>query len=111
MAEWAARLRYAYADALLAAGRREEAREWFARAAAADPEDLTDANERLLELDGVVLEEDETEDETEDGTEDGTEGGTGRDRNHVSRQCADQGRGRGEGCERRRIRRRLRPRN
>jgi tetratricopeptide (TPR) repeat protein len=63
-AEWAARLRYAYADALLAAGRREEAREWFARAAAADPEDLTDANERLLELDGVVLEEDETEDET-----------------------------------------------
>src|SRR4029453_17708778 len=32
-AEWAARLRYAYADALLAAGRREEAREWFSRAA------------------------------------------------------------------------------
>jgi tetratricopeptide (TPR) repeat protein len=71
-AEWAARLRYAYADALLAAGRREEAREWFARAAAADPEDLTDANERLLELDGVVLEEDETDDDEESqDTEDG----------------------------------------
>ena len=64
-AEWAARLRYAYADALLAAGRREEAREWFSRAAAADPEDLTDANERMLELDGVVLEDDDdVEDES-----------------------------------------------
>jgi len=57
-AEWAARLRYAYADALLAAGRREEAREWFSRAAAADPENLTDATERMLELDGVVLDDD-----------------------------------------------------
>ncbi|MEU4570113.1 Replicase polyprotein 1ab [Micromonospora sp. NPDC023956] len=58
---WTARLRYAYADALLAAGRREEAREWFARAAEADPEAETDAAERLLELDGVVLEGDEEE--------------------------------------------------
>ena len=53
-AEWAARLRYAYADALLAAGRRDEAREWFARAAAVDEDQLTDAAERLLELDGVT---------------------------------------------------------
>ncbi len=29
---WTARLRYAYADALLAAGREDEAREWFAKA-------------------------------------------------------------------------------
>jgi tetratricopeptide (TPR) repeat protein len=57
-AEWAARLRYAYADALLAAGRREEAREWFARAAAVDHDDMTDAAERLLDLDGVTLEDD-----------------------------------------------------
>lgn len=52
---WAARLRYAYADALLAVGRRAEAREWFARAAEADQEAETDVAERLLELDGVVL--------------------------------------------------------
>ncbi|WP_444542448.1 tetratricopeptide repeat protein [Couchioplanes azureus] len=64
-AEWAARLRYAYADALLAAGRREEAREWFSRAAAADEDDLTDAAERLLELDGVTIEGDE-DDEDDD---------------------------------------------
>ncbi|WP_306215704.1 tetratricopeptide repeat protein [Actinoplanes sp. RD1] len=63
-ADWAARLRYAYADALLAAGRRDEAREWFSRAAAADEDDLTDAAERLLELDGVTIEgDDEDEDE------------------------------------------------
>ena len=65
-AEWAARLRYAYADALLAAGRRDEAREWFARAAAVDDDQLTDAAERLLELDGVTIEGDEDEDEEAD---------------------------------------------
>ncbi|MEV4352027.1 Replicase polyprotein 1ab [Actinoplanes sp. NPDC049596] len=62
-ADWAARLRYAYADALLAAGRRDEAREWFSRAAAVDDDQLTDAAERLLELDGVSIEGDEPEDE------------------------------------------------
>jgi tetratricopeptide (TPR) repeat protein len=66
-AEWAVRLRYAYADALLAAGRRDEAREWFARAAAADDDNLTDAAERLLELDGVTIEGDDPEDEDEAG--------------------------------------------
>ncbi|WP_084599448.1 hypothetical protein [Actinoplanes subtropicus] len=65
-ADWAARLRYAYADALLAADRREEAREWFSRAAAVDEEQLTDATERLLELDGITIEGDEDEDEDED---------------------------------------------
>ncbi|MFI5898091.1 hypothetical protein ACIA5D_49215 [Actinoplanes sp. NPDC051513] len=67
-AEWAARLRYAYADALLAAGRRDEAREWFSRAAAVDEDQLTDATERLLELDGITLEEDE-DDADEDADE------------------------------------------
>jgi HAD superfamily hydrolase (TIGR01450 family) len=61
-APWAARLRYAYADALLDAGRAPEAREWFARAAAADEQVRTDAAERLLDLDGVVLEEAPEED-------------------------------------------------
>lgn len=60
---WAARLRYAYADALLAVGRREEAREWFSRAADVDAESETAAAERLLELDGVVIEGDDEEDE------------------------------------------------
>ncbi len=60
---WAARLRYAYADALLAVGRREEAREWFSRAADLDAEGETDAAERLLELDGVIIEGDDEEDE------------------------------------------------
>ncbi|MEE1943217.1 hypothetical protein V1L54_28085 [Streptomyces sp. TRM 70361] len=50
---WTARLRYAYADALLAVGREEEAREWFARAIEADQGGATDASDRLAELDGV----------------------------------------------------------
>ncbi|MCX4619324.1 tetratricopeptide repeat protein [Streptomyces albogriseolus] len=64
---WTARLRYAYADALLAAGREGEAREWFAKAVEADRDGSTDASDRLAELDGVefmdALVEDEDEDE------------------------------------------------
>lgn len=52
---WSARLAYAYADALLEAGRPKEAREWFSRAVDVDEELQTDAAERLAELDGVVL--------------------------------------------------------
>ena len=54
---WSARLFYAYADALLAAGRAEEARDAFARAAAADTGGETDAAERLDELDGIEFED------------------------------------------------------
>ncbi|MEE6262638.1 hypothetical protein V1633_35580 [Plantactinospora sonchi] len=63
---WAARLRYAYADSLLAVNRREEAREWFARAADADEYGETDAAERLLELDGVVIEGDDLDEDEDD---------------------------------------------
>lgn len=63
-ADWLARLRYAYADALLAVGRRDEARTWFERAAAADPEARTEAQERLDELDGVVFAEEDGDLET-----------------------------------------------
>ena len=49
------RLHYAYADALLAMGREEEAREWFLKALEGDAEGDTDAVERLEELDGVVV--------------------------------------------------------
>jgi hypothetical protein len=76
-AEWAARLRYAYADALLAADRRDEAREWFSRAAAVDEDQLTDATERLLELDGITIDDDEDEDE--DDLRDAAEGGDDED--------------------------------
>ena len=44
--EWAVRLRYAYADALHTAGRKEEATEWFGKCAAIDHDELTDAAER-----------------------------------------------------------------
>ncbi|MEU6767573.1 hypothetical protein ABZ916_34345 [Streptomyces sp. NPDC046853] len=50
---WTARLRYAYADALLAAGREDEAREWFAKVIESDKDGSTDASDRLAELDGV----------------------------------------------------------
>ncbi len=52
---WVARLRYAYADALDAAGRSVEAKAWFERAADADADGETGAAERLAELDGVTF--------------------------------------------------------
>ncbi|MFI8349373.1 hypothetical protein [Streptomyces sp. NPDC085596] len=65
---WTARLRYAYADALLAAGRESEAREWFGKAVEADRDGSTDASDRLAELDGVefvdAMDEDDAETET-----------------------------------------------
>ncbi|KJY28620.1 tetratricopeptide TPR_4 [Streptomyces katrae] len=79
---WTARLRYAYADALLAAGREDEAREWFAKTLEADKDGATDASDRLAEIDGVefvdaaALEEDadledlgDEDDEDEDAAE------------------------------------------
>ncbi|HSS67689.1 MAG TPA: hypothetical protein VLK34_04005 [Nocardioidaceae bacterium] len=51
-ASWAPRIRYAYAEAMLADGQDSQAREWFERAAGVDPEQITDAEERLAELDG-----------------------------------------------------------
>ncbi len=45
-----ARIRYAYADILEELGRLDEAAEWFARAAAADVDEETDAEERLAAL-------------------------------------------------------------
>ena len=66
---WTTRLAYAYAETLLAVGREEDARTWFARAADTDTELETDAADRLAELDGVILtdllegEEDEDDDE------------------------------------------------
>jgi hypothetical protein len=51
----ATRLRYAYADALLAGGREGDALEWFHRAASSDRESMTDAAVRAAELEGIEL--------------------------------------------------------
>ncbi|WP_442971161.1 MULTISPECIES: hypothetical protein [unclassified Rhodococcus (in: high G+C Gram-positive bacteria)] len=48
----AARLYYAYADALVAAGRADDGVQWFLRAAGADVEGETDAEDRVDELTG-----------------------------------------------------------
>ncbi len=59
-AEWLARLRYCYADLLVARGDTtrndaDQARTWFALAAEVDVDGVTDAVDRLLDLDGVSL--------------------------------------------------------
>ncbi|MFJ4411610.1 hypothetical protein [Streptomyces sp. NPDC088910] len=67
---WTARLRYAYADALLRVGREREGRDWFAKALEADHNGTTDASDRLAQLDGVefvdaIDEDDAAESESE----------------------------------------------
>lgn len=47
---WSGRLFYAYADALAATGRQDEAVRWFVAAADADEDGDTDAAERAMEL-------------------------------------------------------------
>lgn len=47
---WVVRLRYAYADTLLAAGRTEDALAWFHRTHAIDSDEITDAAARATEL-------------------------------------------------------------
>ncbi|MER5398454.1 hypothetical protein [Streptomyces sp. NPDC002599] len=73
---WTARLRYAYADALLAAGREGEAREWFAKTVESDKDGSTDASDRLAELDGVEFVDVLVEDDEEAGNGDATETAT-----------------------------------
>jgi tetratricopeptide (TPR) repeat protein len=64
---WTARLRYAYADALLAVGREGEARDWFGKALEADHHGTTDASDRLAQLDGLEF-TDAFEGDEEDGS-------------------------------------------
>lgn len=65
---WVVRLRYAYADLLLKAGRREDAIVWFHRTAGIDGGGITDAADRLLELEGVTVQD--TYDHDTDGDAD-----------------------------------------
>jgi tetratricopeptide (TPR) repeat protein len=78
-----ARLYYAYADALLEAGREDEAREWFGRAASADVDGDTDAAERYEELDDYCFDDlhatAELEDDAEDDRVDSNDDDDGRD--------------------------------
>ncbi|HSE55644.1 MAG TPA: tetratricopeptide repeat protein [Nocardioidaceae bacterium] len=69
-ADWVVRLRYAYADTLLAAGRTDDAVEWFHRTAGIDGEGVTDAAERLAELEGLVV-TDTAEVDTDEPSEQG----------------------------------------
>lgn len=58
---WSARLFYAYADNLAAAGRTDEAIQWFLNAAQADDDEETDAAYRAVELsdpDAVLVHDD-----------------------------------------------------
>jgi hypothetical protein len=63
---WSARLFYAYADNLLAAGRESDAVEWFVHAADVDDEGETDAAVRLAELTGAPVPDDVAVDVEED---------------------------------------------
>jgi tetratricopeptide (TPR) repeat protein len=80
--DWLPRLRFAYAAALEAVGRHDEARTWFERAAEADPDGLTDAAERVAELDGVVFLDAEDAEDAEDADVD-TGADTGADTGDV----------------------------
>ncbi|MBU6348412.1 MAG: hypothetical protein KGQ38_07360, partial [Actinomycetales bacterium] len=51
---WAARIRYTYADVLTKLGQTAEAIEWFHRAAAVDVDQMTDADERIEELEALA---------------------------------------------------------
>ena len=55
---WSARLFYAYADNLLAAGRESDALQWFVHAADADVDGETDADLRIADLTGEPLADD-----------------------------------------------------
>jgi tetratricopeptide (TPR) repeat protein len=44
------RLKYAYAEALLAMGDKDKARDWFVKTALADVDDLTDAADRAVQI-------------------------------------------------------------
>jgi len=68
---WVARLRSAYADALAAVGREQDARRWLELAADADEDGSTGAADRLAELDGLFLVDLEEDDEDSDTSGDG----------------------------------------
>ena len=73
---WSARLFYAYADNLLAAGRESDALQWFVHASDADVDGQTDAEARIAELTGEPLVDDGIEFAVEDALPDEAEQAT-----------------------------------
>lgn len=69
-APWAARVYYAFADALEADGKGDQAQEWLARAAAADVEAQTDAAERLGAFDAEFIDLDDLPDVADEASDD-----------------------------------------
>jgi hypothetical protein len=65
-----ARLRYGYADLLERTGDPDQAERWFDAVVRLDPEDTTDAADRLAAIRGIVIEYDDSEDEFEDDEDD-----------------------------------------
>jgi hypothetical protein len=53
-ATWVVRLRYTYADTLLAAGRPHDALEWFHRTEAIDADETTDAATRATTIEKTL---------------------------------------------------------
>ncbi|MGL5405718.1 MAG: hypothetical protein ACRDAX_02845 [Propionibacteriaceae bacterium] len=70
-----ARLRFAYAEALLRRNKEDHARKWLETAIRLDPEDESGAAERLAELDGIEDFELFIDDEDEDDEEQEVEAG------------------------------------
>ncbi|HET9872586.1 MAG TPA: hypothetical protein VFP89_08335 [Propionibacteriaceae bacterium] len=92
-----ARLRYAYADVLAALGREADARSWFLAAARLDHEGETDAAARVDQIDGLVIDFDDSEEKSDvdEGlkTEDdpgGDEGGSHAERHGRSEPWIDE---------------------
>jgi tetratricopeptide (TPR) repeat protein len=67
-----ARLRYAYADLLERTGDGEQAERWFDAVVRLDPDQTTDAADRVAALRGLVIDYDETEDDVEDEPDEGS---------------------------------------
>jgi tetratricopeptide (TPR) repeat protein len=70
-----ARLYYAYADALLQADQNSDARQWFSDAVKLDLDQETDAQQRIEELDGLLIDYDEDDDEDAQPPEPSQQGG------------------------------------
>ena len=66
-----ARLRYAYADLLERTGESGQAERWFDAVVRLDPDQTTDAVDRVAALRGLVIDFDDSEDEDDQDGEDG----------------------------------------
>ncbi|MGC3992549.1 MAG: tetratricopeptide repeat protein [Propionicimonas sp.] len=87
-----ARLRYAYADLLERTGEGDEAERWFDAVVRLDPDQSTDAADRVAALRGLVIEYDEDEDDFDDDfdDDDGSETEHVADAEHVADEAREE---------------------